>query len=181
MLPPVELYYSKSRTLGYVGLSCVMTAASGFCSQIQNTKAFLAGWLGVLFFGGCLVAAILRLFTKKPVIILSEDGLEDIRWGTGAIPWFEIVSIQIETIETRGREHSFLGVRLRNERAYQSKVPMLRKAAFAANRALGFSYFILNCKGLEGELEDVLRVVREYHRVMSAGEMSPAGSGVPSA
>jgi len=181
MLPPVELYYSKIRTLGYVGLGCIMTIGSGICSQLPSLKACVVGWLGVVLFGGCLVASILRLFTKRPVIILSEQGIEDIRWGIGAIPWSEIISIQVETITTRGREHKFLGLRLQNEHVYQAKVSLFKKTALAANRAMGFSFFILNCNGLEGELEDVLRVVREYHRVMTASEMAPAGSGVSSA
>lgn len=173
MLPTVELFDSKGKVLGILVLGIVMTAAGGFCLTLQQIEAQVAGCSALVFFGAFTVYLIRRLFSRKALVVFGEEGVEDLRWRIGRIPWSEIEGFEIQTMRTHAVEHQFIGVLLRDESAYASKVPFHKKAAFSLNKAMGFSFFTINCKGLEADLEDTVRVLRDYHSSMTTtGQLS---------
>lgn len=68
--------YSVSKLLGWVALSGGMAAAGLFMAVTGgSTFALLAGGTGVLFFGGIAAILALRLFDRRPQVIIDAEGL----------------------------------------------------------------------------------------------------------
>ena len=163
MNPKIDCYYSKGKTVGMMTLGVLMTTICGFCLILPALKAQIAGWAGLIFFGGATVAFLIRMFQTGPVVVISDAGLEDKRWGIGPIPWQEIASIEIQSMSTRGRRHEFIAIFLRDQKAYERKMSMPARIPSALNQMLGFSSFIVNCKGLDRDLSDIMYILERYH------------------
>jgi len=171
-IAPIHCHYSKSKILGYLLLGCLMTAAAYFCTTIPKTGAVIAGWAGLLFFGGASIFFVTRFFCTGPVVIINEEGIHDKRWKVGTIRWCDIEKIMIQSMNTRGREHRFIALILRDTAPYDQKRPLLARFLATLNQLLGFSPYILNCRGLEIDDDHVIEVIQLYHREL-CNDVSP--------
>jgi hypothetical protein len=174
---PVVCYYDKIKLGGYALLGCLMTGASVFCVTVNSLKAQIAGWTGVVFFGGAVLALIARMISFRPALVISDEGVCDTRWRVGTIPWCDIDEINAETLSTHGRTHSFVGITLHNEDFYRRKMPIHARLPSFLNRCMGFSRFIINCKGLDREIDDILFLLNSYRpKIDEAVQMPTKGT-----
>ncbi|APE37679.1 hypothetical protein BOX37_31290 [Nocardia mangyaensis] len=96
----------------------------------------LFGTIGTVFFGGCLIAAIIRLFSKTPELILYKEGIYSFQ--TGYIPWTNIHRADIRTQMIGG--NAFVELYLRDRRAYMKTRPLLARIIAYGNRMIGHQY-----------------------------------------
>ena len=55
------------------------------------------GWIGVVFFGGCMVIMVTRLFMRGPIVVLDHVGILDRRVSPDVILWSDIRCVRIVT------------------------------------------------------------------------------------
>ncbi|MCB1100033.1 MAG: PH domain-containing protein [Verrucomicrobiae bacterium] len=58
----------------------------------------MAGWLSIIFFGGCALVAIAQIIDSRPRLIIDDEGILDRTLRVGRIPWSEIQGAYIRTI-----------------------------------------------------------------------------------
>ncbi|WP_156910662.1 STM3941 family protein [Nocardia mangyaensis] len=96
----------------------------------------LFGSIGTVFFGGCLIAAIIRLLSKTPELILYKEGIYSFQ--TGYIPWTNIYRADVHTSMIGSDD--FLELYLRDRRAYMKTRPILARIIAYGNRMIGHQY-----------------------------------------
>lgn len=79
MAAPLVARFSIAKLLGWIALSCGMAAPALLIAvagwQGAQPFALALGGAGVLFFGGIAAVHILRLFDRRPQVIIDSDGL----------------------------------------------------------------------------------------------------------
>lgn len=145
--------------MGVVFLGVVMLAASVFCTQIDTLKAQLAAWVGIPFFGCCLLFAMWQVGRMDAVLVIGADGIDYRRMGTGVIPWNEVIDVSVGKV----RNERFLCVQLRDEGPYLRKLILPRRMWAWANRVMGFPLLSISFRGLTCDIEKALRAI-DRHR-----------------
>lgn len=101
------------------------------------------GWvMGLIFlavFGGLLVFALVKVIQHKPVLILSDAGIEDLRLKIGVIPWGEVV----RAYELPYLWYKNVQLQVRNPEQFRRKQPMLVRTIGELNVAAGWAPFVL--------------------------------------
>jgi hypothetical protein len=152
----MEFRTSILRTLGWAGLAVLVIAACGFMALTAGGLRQWVGWLGVIFFGGCLAGVLVQLFSGGPVIVIDDVGVLDRRLGVGPIRWQDISSVSLIEI----KRQRFISLWLRNEDEYLSRAGGWREGIVRANRAMGFSPFCLSFTGLTPGLDEAYARIR---------------------
>jgi hypothetical protein len=91
-LPPkVEVGASRTKllALGIAGVGMTaLGAVLAFGVISQGNVSVVIGWVGLIFFGFCTLAAFWRLFAAPAVVVtLDAEGICDTRISDRAIPW----------------------------------------------------------------------------------------------
>ncbi|OON68517.1 STM3941 family protein [Hymenobacter sp. CRA2] len=96
--------------------------------------------LGFLaLFGGLMVFALVKVIQHKPVLIVSDEGIEDRRLKIGIIPWGEV----IRAYELPYLWHKNVQVQVRNPEQFKRKQPVLIRTLGELNVAAGWAPFVL--------------------------------------
>lgn len=104
MLPNSELRigYSKLKQTKLMLIAAGLTALSASLAMhwlpgvASGSEAEFGGWAGLVFFGLCFCVLAWRLLTaRSEIVILSAQGLTDLRIATEPIPWTAIRRISV--------------------------------------------------------------------------------------
>jgi hypothetical protein len=106
----IEISFSKRKVIPFVLGSMFFVLAGIFVLSIAlkvKSQVFLQlffitiGFLCILFFGLIAILMVSKLFTSKPGLIISEEGLSDFSTGVSAgfVAWGEIKKIIIRILE----------------------------------------------------------------------------------
>ena len=123
-----------------LGLICSAFCVSGFFGILSgDIKQILAGFLGLIFFGGVGFFGVSQILKRPITMILDQEGLKQITpYGTSLICWQDIESIGIGRIYG----NKMIGLRLRTyDNLIDSMSPELidysvkvtKRAAFGAS------------------------------------------------
>lgn len=103
----------------------------------NSTFIFIAGIAGSLFFFIGVVISLMKLISKKPGLIISEEGIVDNTtvFGFGMIEWSDISSIKAYKINSK----TFIALKLYKPEKYISRItnPILKKLAKANTKMSG--------------------------------------------
>ena len=152
----MECRTSKAKLLGLFGLTCIMVGASYFCTTLPDPLPRVFGWIGVAFFGLGFVAFPVMFFRTGPQVVVDDQGIEDRRMKIGVIPWQDIRSLSIGSVNSA----KFLCVDLVDPEKYLSRLPPWKRRLAAANEALGFSALSISFAGLSPGLNEVWAYVQ---------------------
>lgn len=110
---------------------------------------------------GCVLVFMYELTWPRPIplILINNEGINDIRLGIGVIKWSEIEDVQIEIEQSR----SYLGLRLKDPQAILQRLPTEQREIWLAN-PLGFSVLSLKTAGLQVNLVKLVPVIRKQLR-----------------
>ncbi len=147
----MECHTSKVKVLGLLGLTCVMVAASYFCTTLANVTPRLVGWVGIVFFGFGFIAFPVMFFRSGPQVVVSDAGIEDRRLKLGLIPWEDIRALSVGSVNSA----KFLCIELVDREKYLSRLPGWKLRLAVANEALGFSPLTISFSGLAPGLKEV--------------------------
>ena len=123
---PIEIQLSKFK-LTLMLLGCFLFVGSGICFVTNPTKyesfimrsstiIFVAGLLGILFFGFLSFFFFKKLSDKSPGLIISDEGITDNSSGlsAGFIPWADIIAIK----ESKVVNQKFINIIVKNPQVY---------------------------------------------------------------
>lgn len=141
---PLMIFQSKLRTLRLLLMSVGLMMASWLAltldSPLRNPEVVsvfmsLVGIVGLLFFGGCCAFFILKIFSQKPLLVISTDGIVDNASGVriGFIPWSEIEGIQI----IRVAKQRFLSIAVVHPGRFRQR-SILRRSFIDINERFGW-------------------------------------------
>ncbi len=107
----IEIKGSSGKLLLLIAGGLLLIAACAFAILQPDAplKAKIAGYVGVPFFGLCLVIALQRLIASSGIVItISSIGIRDTRVAAKFIPWSDIT--RIGTWAHRGQKIMVLAV-----------------------------------------------------------------------
>jgi hypothetical protein len=155
----MSCYTSIPKLLGLFVLGAVMVAASWFCTTVPVLEAPLWGWIGVVFFGGCMVIMAARLFMRGPIVVLDQVGILDRRVSPDVILWSDILSVRIVTL----RNQRWLGVEMKDPASFRSRLPKASRWLARANEHMGFNAFNVGFAGISPGVDEAWNYIREHH------------------
>jgi hypothetical protein len=131
------LYPKRTKLLMLAAGSLMFVVLGVYLAQNQESmglslwKVIIVSYVGVPFFGLCLVYAIYRLVVRKPAVVVNKDGIFDnaSAAGAGFIRWEEIANIF--PYDYMG--HRMLGINLVDEAAILARQPALKRALARMN------------------------------------------------
>ena len=97
------------------------------------------GLFFLLLFGGFTVFALVKIIQHKPVLIISDEGIEDLRLKFGVIPWGEVV----RAYELPYLWHKNVQLQVRNPEQFKRRQPGLVRSIGEMNAAFGWAPFVL--------------------------------------
>ena len=156
----MECYASKGKTALLTLASVAMTAASIFAIGHNEFLIRIVGWVGVVFFGLGLCVALRDILRRGPVVVINEEGIEDRRLWSGAIPWDEIEDVTVEQVKGSGSSSRFLAVHVEDPDRYLIQAPFYRRWLMRLNPALGFPKLCIGFVNLSPGLDDAMACIR---------------------
>ena len=124
------------------------------------TFAYGAGLASILFFGACGVYGIVKMFDRKPGLVLNSDGVVDNASGVAAgfIPWSEVLGAGV--YEVQGRKMLIIGVR--DPRKYIERGGALRRMLNKANNGMTGSPITIPSVTLKMNFSEVVSLFNRY-------------------
>lgn len=143
-------------------LICVAFVAGG-AFLIANGD-IIAGTLGVVFFGLCLVGFVIlegRRMLGRPVLVIDDEGYLDRSSlvAPGRVAWSEVRRVRIESVTGQ----RFLAVEPADPEAIMTRATRMRRWLMRLNRGMGFEVLNIAEVMLPLSLETLVEVIREHN------------------
>ena len=166
--------------------SCAFVAAGAWllsfdASEIRSGRSFNfffrepwvvygVGLAAILFFGLCGLYAFVKLFDKKPGLILNSAGIVDNASGVAAgfIPWSEVTGASIYEIQ----KQKMLIIGVRSPQKYLDRGGALKRAFNKANSKMVGSPVAISSVALKINFAELVSLFERYHRKYGG---APAG------
>lgn len=118
------------------GLIFVVVGAFMLAGRVEPANWFVRaiGGVGVLFFGACVVVVLPRIFSPRPALTLTAEGIEDTSAAVtpGFVFWKDIIGFSYWSHQgQRG-----LCVHLRDPERYLDNLPVVKRNLLRANIGL---------------------------------------------
>lgn len=154
--------------------ACVFVAAGVWMfslddASIQSGRRFNdplyvhgLGLASIVFFGGCGLFALTKLFDKKPALVLTNSGFVDnsSSAAAGFIPWSEVVGTEIFEIQ----QQKMLVITVKNPEEYIARGNSLKRALNKANHKMVGSPISISSNALAINFSELVSLFDEYRR-----------------
>lgn len=155
------IHRSKMKMILLFAGAAAFVALSAFMAQVTYSEqgagalGVFVGIIGVVFFGFCAVAILIKVFDRRPAIEFSEEGLLARDISAVPIRWQDVLAARLISY----RNQPIIELILSPE-AEQS-LPLTRTIRYTrtANRGLGFEGLCLSGAGLERPAADVVGLI----------------------
>ncbi|WP_010249774.1 STM3941 family protein [Acetivibrio cellulolyticus] len=136
----------------------------------EGYSQLLIGIIGVIcnsFFGLCWIYIAIRLFVRKPLVIISEDGFTDnaSAISVGFLKWSEIKSFKVYNYMGQ----KFLGIEPVDVEATLQKVSKLKRTLLNANKSLGTAIINIPQNACSMPLEKIHDKMVEFNNKTNKG------------
>jgi hypothetical protein len=171
-LPPARLEFHIIKTKFVVMLlgGVLLTMAAFYCLDVDNVRAKLAGWVGIVLFPLTIVYGLSQLLRSGPVIIFTDEGISERRLGV-VIQWTEITRVW-EKQMPRHRQR-FLCIEVADPAAVRRRMNLFMRVVSHANAAIGYATVTLNFTALDGNIDDAIRFIMARCPQCLSNEMRP--------
>ncbi|MCH8622344.1 STM3941 family protein [Undibacterium sp. TS12] len=163
---------SKSKLRGVVAGALVFVAASIWMVQMDAAQVAEKGlvndvvimhgigWAGLVFFGLCGFAGLLKIIDRKPGLVLSQAGIHDNSsyLAAGLIPWSDITGLSV--FEVSGQR--VMVVNVRDPERYISLGSLPKRALKRINHRLCGSPVGIASNSLKLGFEELLDTTGRY-------------------
>ncbi len=136
-----------------------MVGACLFVAAMPEIGKKAIGIFGALFFGYALFLIAKQLLKKSPLLVFDKDGIHSFAMEYGTIPWSEIHSISVGTVNGQ----TFLSVHVENPEPFLQRLPQVRQALARSNMAIGFSPISIGLQGMTPGLNEAKGYLRANH------------------
>ncbi|WP_330442875.1 STM3941 family protein [Flavobacterium sp. C4GT6] len=137
-MEPKIITFNKVRIIILLLMALLFVIASIFIIsypiKIPSLLKYLAGILGILFFGAVFITMILKLARNKPAIIVDDKGLTDNASGVsaGLIEWSDILGIEITSVTNQ----LFISIYVRDPEKYMQNTGLFKKWMMKMNQSI---------------------------------------------
>lgn len=154
---PLTWHAPKRRMIAFGGLGILMTALSGFCIFIGGIIGIAIGAFGVLFFGACTVLIFASALNPKPVLAVTERGIDI--WRHPFISWEELTAIEVST----SAGEVFLVFDVTDPDAYVARMSPISRRLAKMNQTLMPGVAFLSARTLPEPVKEVARKIGAVH------------------
>ncbi|MEI8212366.1 MAG: STM3941 family protein [Planctomycetota bacterium] len=152
-----EAYFSKTKLLGLFLMNMAMVAMCAFCVTLPEWKPRIAGWVGIVFFGLCMIVLLRAFFsTSRPRIVMDDDGIHT-GSSIGTIAWEDIVAFRVDAV----KGSKFISIFVDDKIKYLDRMPPLARKSAELHPQLGLSEITLSFAGLSPGLDDACYYLEE--------------------
>jgi hypothetical protein len=139
-----------------------VTSSERFLSIMarSSAKIFIAGCLGIVFFGLIGFSMLKKIFDNSPGLIISEGGITDNSSGVpaGFIPWSDIVAVK----ETTVAGQRFINLVVKNHEDYvQRQKSALKRWIMRKNFKTYRTGIGISANALKINLDDLKRIIEK--------------------
>ena len=137
-MEPKIIKFNKVRIIILLLMALLFVIASIFIIsypiKTPSLLKYLAGILGILFFGAVFITMILKLARNKPAIIVDDKGLTDNASGVsaGLIEWSDILGIEITSVTNQ----LFISIYVRDPEKYMQNTGLFKKWMMKMNQSI---------------------------------------------
>ena len=156
----IVIYPHRGRVLLLIMVGFAMVAVSFLVWKISEEIEYrVAGVVGVVFFGFCLIYFVMRLVWPRPSLLITELGMVDnaSALAGGFIRWDEIYNISITSV----RNQQFLAVYLKNPAELLSRQSFIKAAIMRMNMGLVGTPVCIPRSSLPMTLEELIENLRQ--------------------
>ncbi len=166
----VTIYPKKVKLLG-IAMVSLLSVILGFYFAQNRVAMGLSLWtiiitayVGIPFFGLCLVYAIYRLLMPKPAVVISDEGIFDnaSAVGAGMLRWEEIADVF--AYDFMGQR--MLGIIPVNEEVVLSRQSRLKRVMAKMNKGIAPAPFNIPQTVLPISVDELLSRVDERRRAL---------------
>lgn len=166
---PIKLL--RAALIGAVFSAICVAAAIGWFDNVQpgSFREFVS-YIGAVFFPVLTVGALWRAFTTRgPVLILSREGIQDLRLAAELIPWNAVQDIAVR--EARGNRSIMLSI----DQAVETRLtfnPIIRWTR-KADRAFGMNGLSIGAGDLKIGFDELLAATLAFARAGQSHDAVP--------
>lgn len=120
------------------------------------------GIVAIVFFGGCAVYGIRKMFDKKPGLVFNSAGIIDNSSGVAAgfVPWNEILGAEIFQIMNQ----PCLVIQVKNPENFVARGNPLKSLAMKTNMKMCGSPITIGPNTLKMSFPELLTTFQRYHQ-----------------
>ena len=120
------------------------------------------GLVSIVFFGGCGVFSLIKIFDKTPGLVFNDSGIFDNASGVsaGLIPWPEVEGLEILEIQRQ----KMLVIKVRNPQKYIERGGLLKQTLNKANYNMCGSPIAISSNALRINFSELLSLFNQYQR-----------------
>ena len=166
--------YPKKLKLLTIALGALLFVIFGFylaqnrvAMELALWKIIITSYVGIPFFGLCLVYAIYRLLMPKPAVVISDEGIFDnaSAVGAGMLRWEEIADVF--AYDFMGQR--MLGIIPVNEEVVLGRQSRLKRVMAKMNKGIAEAPFNIPQNVLPISVDELLTRVEERRRYPPVG------------
>ncbi|WP_417355686.1 STM3941 family protein [Flavobacterium sp.] len=130
--------FNKGRIISLIFMALLFVIASIFIIsqpiKIPSPLKYLAGVLGILFFGAIFISMVLKLAGNKPAIIIDDKGITDnaSAVSAGLIEWSDILGVEITSVNNQ----LFISIYVKNPEKYMQNTGLFKKWMMKMNQSI---------------------------------------------
>ena len=169
----MEFKISKAKTIALILGALTFVIIGVFLTGNEELKARIAGWLAIIFFGGCFLMGCAQLFHGGVVLRIDEHGIHHnpLPFGFGTIPWDSISALYCHSYKL----NNFICAQLVDEDNFLADRPFLRALKYlaggvaqAANEQTSLPIVSLSFVNLKPGIDEAWNFIcaRYPHKVM---------------
>jgi hypothetical protein len=164
----IEIELSKKKTILLL-LGALAFVAVGILFVIKpeefvtpitrnRTLTIALGLLGILFFGGCFIYGVIKLFDKRAGLVIDESGITDNSNATsvGLIAWEDILSIETQQVAST----KFLLIIVKNPEVYLERAKGIKRRLLKANMRYYGTPLSITSTSLNYDFDDLEKLVK---------------------
>jgi hypothetical protein len=132
----------------------------------------VATYVGVPFFGFCLLHLLSRLVVRRPAVVVSEEGIWDnaTALGVGMIRWEEVRDVRATSFGT----HRMVAIVPKDDAAILARQPPPKRLAMRMNKRLATYLICIPEQTLPMTREELLAEIKRYRAMRrSRGRTRP--------
>ena len=156
----VRIYPSRVKLVSFAVAGAALSTLGAILALAQPigpaipVAARAVGWIAVGTFGSVTFWLVVRLARRRPLLVVSGDGITDrsSAVGAGFIAWTEIEEVSL----AGARPYRFLAVVPKDPRTFIAARPWWRRFVFRMNRLFGFPMVAVSAAWFPRGLADVV-------------------------
>jgi hypothetical protein len=140
----------------------------------EPTYVLVLGVAAILFFGACGVYGLLKMFDKKPGLVLNSEGIVDNASGAavGFIPWNEVIGAGVYEIQ----KQKMLVIGVRDPQKYVERGGALKRWVNKANLGMTGSPVTISSVALKIDFAELVPLFDRYAQKYCAGRGEDGGA-----